>query len=304
MNTHAHVKLVNMVWNTKDFLTKSSSSGARDTKETKKNTMSDAEIRKKYDRPNRKYFYGKRTGIYFYFGSSKQFVAPEAKEFIEKKFKVLAQSEDKNAADSIDLKTKHASKKRKTTAKQAKPLKKSRPSTIDDNVWRGKMQITLKSPASVAKESDKKTKIASSVSLSIGSDQDLVLMADELLQSHVLSVDERSQLESKISEFEGQPKALKLHWRDRHASVIGTFVPATKKELTLSSARNEPYSITLGSGNRIVWLGSKEGLQNLALTDIKGTKSQGLLCVLPGYKGVARVSANGTVSGGQSLKLE
>ena len=336
-------------WNCADFLTETKvpfdclpqrKTAAKKDSTAKKcaakpSTISNKEIAARYNRKNRRYYRGRRSGIYFYFGNSKQFVPPEAKAYVEKNFEILEhdpkatpiKQREKKTAAAAETTTSNKKRARsvsrdaksgnKPQAKKAKTVKAEPASSTTDGAaseWRGRMQVSMKSKKSVAALQAKKGAksaskvVAESLSTTIGANDDLLLLSDSLLRSHILTAAESSLLQERANKFVAQHKepasVFKLQWRDRAgATLVG--VRASKKGATfdVQSARIEPYQCSLSDGDDLLWLASKSSLEKLALGDIKGNRDS-LLCVLPKYKGIVRVTTDGMVGGAQALKIK
>lgn len=268
-----------MRWSTDDFLTKSNkSTGASGNRAAFQ----------KYDQADRKYYRGSRGGLYYYVGKRKQFVAPEAKDFVESKFTILSSADDSNAAGN---------KRKATQTKPRADAKKVKSVVAPELGLRGKLQITLQS----ASGDGKKTRSSENISVTIAASDALLVMSDELFRTHMLTDEEREQLGAAQAKFASN--AVKLHWRDRRATLIGAKF--AKNVATLSSTRNEPTKMQLPtSDTQFVWIGPRSAFEKIATQTFEASKHAGGVLLVPSYTGVVRVDEDAHVTGGQKLTLQ
>lgn len=175
--------------------------------------------------------------------------------------------------------------------------------------WRGPMTIQLKSRASVAAEKrththdDGKRKsdvVAESLSMTVGNAENLVLFGDATLETYFLTPSETEALENRQRQFEKKhgeaPSVVKLHWRRRDgASLLG--MRNTGQYVVESSLAEPQQCAVLG---KKLWIGATSGLEKISLQNVTGKQ---FLCVVPQFKGVARLSVQGVGSGANALKI-
>jgi len=174
------------------------------------------------------------------------------------------------------------------------------------------MTITMKAASSVKKESKTSATTAESLSTTVGDADNLVFFGDSLLHSHLLTADERKLLDERERKFQKKfsekPAVVKLQWRDRDgASLLGMRAchssgGTSGAKFVIESAKTAPQHCTLRKADSALWLGAASNLEKIALKTVKGDKDN-LLCVVPEYKGVARLSVQGVGSGAHALRV-